>query len=77
LEKISRDSDQTQLFIETPYRNDQLLAELIKVLHPHTRLYVACDITLPSEYIATKSAADWKNTKLELHKRPAIFIVHG
>lgn len=77
LEKISLDSGQTQLFIETPYRNDKLLVELIKVLHPNTRLCVACDITLPTEYIATKSAADWKNSKVELHKRPAIFIVHA
>ncbi len=77
LEKISRDSGQTQLFIETPYRNDKLLAELVKVLHPNTRLCVACDITLATEYIATKSAADWKNTSVELHKRPAIFIFQG
>jgi len=77
LEKISRDSGQTQLFIETPYRNDKLLAELVKVLHPNTRICVACDITLATEYIATKPAADWKNTSLELHKRPAIFIVQG
>lgn len=77
LEKISRDSGQTQLFIETPYRNDKLLAELINVLHPNTRLCVACDITLSTEYIATKSAADWKMTKVELHKRPAIFILQG
>ncbi len=77
LEKISRDSGQTQLFIETPYRNDKLLAELTKVLHPNTRLCVACDITLSTEYIATKSAADWKMTKVDLHKRPAIFIVQG
>ena len=77
LEKISRDSGQTQLFIETPYRNEKMLSELIKLLHPNTRLCVACDITLPTEYIATKSAADWKMTKVELHKRPAIFIVQA
>lgn len=77
LEKISQDSGQTQLFIETPYRNDKLLAELVKVLRPNTRLCVACDITLPSEYIATKTATDWKKTSVELHKRPAIFLVQG
>lgn len=77
LEKMSRDMGQSQLFIETPYRNDKLLAELVKVLHPNTRLCVACDITLATEYIATKSVSDWKNTKVELHKRPAIFIVQG
>ncbi|HDZ13361.1 hypothetical protein LCGC14_1283270 [marine sediment metagenome] len=77
LEKISKDINQSQLFIETPYRNDKLLAELIKVLHPNTRLCVACDITLPTEYILTQTAAAWKKTKLELHKRPAIFILQA
>lgn len=77
IEKISRDSGQTQLFIETPYRNDKLLAELIKILHPNTRICVACDITLPTEYILTQTVADWKKTNVELHKRPAIFVVQG
>jgi len=78
LEKLSRDYDQSQLFIETPYRNDKLLAELTKTLSPNTRLCVACDVTLPSEYILTKTISDWKRTKVEsLHKRPAIFIIHG
>lgn len=77
LEKISRDTGQSQIFMETPYRNDKLLAELIKVLHPNTRLCVACDITLPTESIATKTAGDWKKTDAQLHKRPVIFIIHG
>jgi len=77
LEKISRDSGQAQLFIETPYRNDKLLTDLVKILHPNTRICVACDITLPTEYILTQTAADWKKTRVELHKRPAIFIVQG
>lgn len=77
LEKISRDIGQSQLFIETPYRNDKLLAEIIKILHPNTRLCVACDITLPTEYIITQTAAAWKGTKVELHKRPAIFIIQA
>ena len=77
LEKISRDLCQSQLFIETPYRNDKLLAELVKILHPNTRLCVACDITLPNEYILTQTATAWKKTKLDLHKRPAIFIIQA
>lgn len=77
LEKLSKDNDQSQIFIETPYRNDKLLAELGKTLKPGTRLCVACDITLASEYIATKTVGDWKKTKVELHKRPTIFIVHA
>ncbi|WP_149276047.1 SAM-dependent methyltransferase [Pareuzebyella sediminis] len=77
LEKISRDTGQTQLFIETPYRNDKLLAELIKTLHPNTRLCIACDLTLASEFILTQTAGEWPDTDLTLHKRPAIFLVQG
>jgi len=74
-EKISRELEQTQLFIETPYRNDTLLAELLKSLSTHTRLCVACDLTLPTEYIVTKTVGKWKESSLPaLHKRPAIFI---
>ncbi len=77
LEKLSKENDQSQLFIETPYRNDKLLAELLKVLSSNTRLCIACDITLSTEYIATKSVGDWKHSPLELHKRPAIFIIQA
>jgi len=77
LERVSRENDQSQIFIETPYRNDKLLAELVRSLSPKTNLCIACDITLPTEYIATKSIGDWKNSPVELHKRPAIFIIQG
>lgn len=77
LEKLSRDHGQSQLFIETPYRNGKLLEELLKTLTPHTLLCVACDITLPTEDIRTKAVMDWKKTKIELHKRPAIFIIQA
>ncbi|SHI94997.1 SAM-dependent methyltransferase [Pseudozobellia thermophila] len=78
LEKLSKEYGQSQLFIETPYRNDKLFAELLKTLHPNTRVCIACDLTLPTEYILTKTIADWKRTKIEsLHKRPAIFIIQG
>ncbi len=77
-EKTSREVKQAQLFIETPYRNDSLLNDLLKTLNPATRLCVACDLTLPKEYIATKTVAEWRDTDLpELHKRPAIFIFQG
>jgi len=56
LEKRSRDENQSQLFIETPYRNNKLLEELQKTLLPSTKVCVACDITLTTEYIATKSS---------------------
>jgi len=77
LERISRDTKQSQIFIETPYRNDKLLQELLKTLAPNTKLSVACDITLPTEQIATRTVSDWKHIKWELHKRPAIFIVQA
>ncbi len=77
MEKISSIEQQSQLFIETPYRNDKLFAEMLKTLANHTRICVACDITLPTEYIVTKSVADWKRTPLDLHKRPAIFIIQA
>lgn len=76
LEKLSLEKGQSQIFIETPYRNDKFLQDLKSILHPATKLCVACDVTLPSEYIKTLSIQDWKNENPELHKRPAIFIIH-
>lgn len=76
LEKLSFDQDQSQIFIETPYRNNKMLEDLCAVLQPHTKVCVACDLTLSSEYIKTFSIHDWQNIKVDLHKRPAIFIIH-
>lgn len=75
LERISAEKDQAQIFIETPYRNNKMLDVLIRNLLPATRICVACDLTLPTEFVVTKSAAEWKKTKTDLHKRPAIFII--
>jgi len=77
MEKISMEQKQSQICIETPYRNDKLLAEMLKTLSGQTLLCVACDITLSTEYIATKTVTDWKKIPLNLHKRPAIFIIQG
>lgn len=76
LEKRSKELNQSQLFIETPYRNNQLLESICTILHPNTLVCVACDLTLPTEYIKTQRVTDWKKTKTDLHKRPAIFIIH-
>lgn len=76
LEKLSLEKNQSQIFIETPYRNDKFLQDLKSILHPVTRLCVACDVTLPSEYIKTLNIQDWKTENPDLHKRPAIFIIH-
>ena len=75
LERLSGDIDQSQLFIETPYRNNQMLESLVSVLQPQTNLCVACDITLPTEYILTQTAAEWAHTKEDLNKRPTLFII--
>lgn len=75
LEKISHEKNQAQSFIETPYRNNKMLEDLTQVLHPGTRICIACDLTLPTEFIVTKTAADWRKTKVDLHKRPTIFIL--
>ena len=75
-EKISQDKSQSQLFIETPYRNNKLMEDLLLTLQPNTHLCIACDITLPTEYIKTKTIAQWKKEKPDLHNRPSIFIIH-
>ncbi len=77
LEKLSKDKKQSQIFIETPYRNDKMFADLLQTLSPSTKLCVAADITLSDEYIRTLEVKNWKKTaKPNLHKRPAIFIIH-
>lgn len=76
LEKHSKQQDQTQIFIETPYRNQKLFEELKNVLTPATYLCVATDLTLPTEYIKTLTIKEWKNENIDLHKRPCIFIFH-
>lgn len=75
-EKRSKELQQSQIFIETPYRNNQLLETLCKFLHPDTMVCIACDITLPTAYIKTQPIKSWQKTKVDLHKRPAIFIIH-
>lgn len=75
LEKLSSDFQQSQLFIETPYRNNQMFESLIKNLHSQTMLCVAADITLPTEYIKTFTVDHWKREKIDLHKRPTLFIL--
>lgn len=76
LERLSKEKNQSQLFIETPYRNEKMFTELINTLTPSTKLCIAVDITLETEYIKTFEVKTWKKVKLNLHKRPAIFIIH-
>lgn len=76
LEKLSFDKNQSQLFIETPYRNNKLLEDILQTLQPNTNLCIACDITLPTEYIKTMTVSLWKKQQVDLHNRPTIFIIH-
>lgn len=75
-EKLSYDKNQSQLFIETPYRNNKLLEDFLQTLQPNTHLCIATDITLPTEYIKTMKISEWKKAKIDLHNRPTIFIIH-
>ena len=75
LEKLSFDYNQSQIFIETPYRNNKMLEDLSTTLHPNTKICVACDITLPSELIITKTAQFWSKNPVDLHKKPTIFVI--
>ncbi|MFP4555606.1 MAG: SAM-dependent methyltransferase [Bacteroidales bacterium] len=77
LEKISGDFKQSQFFIETPYRNNQLMQALVSTLKPSTLIHVSCDLTLPSEFTVTKMAKEWKKEMPDLHKRPSIFGIQA
>ncbi|MNR32018.1 Ribosomal RNA small subunit methyltransferase I [compost metagenome] len=77
LEQIAQQKQETQIFIETPYRNNQLLEEALKALHPQkTKLCIAVDITAESASVQTRTIGEWSKQKPDLHKRPAIFLVH-
>ena len=75
-ERVHREH-QTQLFIEAPYRNNQMLEALSTVLQPSTMVCVACDLTLPTQYIRSLTAARWKKEKeaIDLHKRNTVFLI--
>ena len=77
LERLSQEKGQSQIFMETPYRNNKLLKDLLKILHKTTRLCIACDITLPTEFIQTKSVHEWGEITLDLDKRPTIYIIQA
>jgi len=76
IEQESRKRHETQIFIETPYRNDRLLEDLLATCQPHTRLCVACNLTLETERIISNPVQDWKKSPLpDLHKQPTIFLL--
>lgn len=75
LEKQSAAARRSQIIIETPYRNDALLADMLQTLSPRTRICVAADITLPSQFIRTDSVAGWRSHVPAIGKRPCVFII--
>ncbi len=75
LEQTLNRTGYTQIFMETPYRNEQLLADILKSCLPSTGLCIACAITTPDEYIRSMTVAQWKKEKTDLHKKPAIFLI--
>jgi len=77
LERTAQQKNQTQIFIETPYRNQHLLEDIISNCSLQTQLCIACDITLPSEFIQTKAINEWKKKLPDINKRPAIFLIYN
>lgn len=75
LEQLSSRMGQTQIIIETPYRNDALLKNMLAVCNDSTRICVAADITLPSQYIKTKTVEQWRKNPIEIGKRPCVFVL--
>lgn len=75
LEELTIKTKQTQIFMETPYRNQQLIEGLLKTCNNNTKLCIASNITLPNANITTKRIAEWKQTKINIHKQPAIFLI--
>ncbi len=76
-EILSEKENQTQIYIETPYRNIQLITSIIKTLKASTRLCIATDISLNTEYIKTKTVKEWSRNVPNINKRPTIFLFHA
>ncbi|OJJ23725.1 SAM-dependent methyltransferase [marine bacterium AO1-C] len=77
LEKLSLSQQQTQIFMETPFRNNQLLEVMRQQCRKSTKLCVASNITAENAYIVTKTIQEWKNTEVDLHKKPTIFVLQA
>lgn len=75
VEKRIYTENQSQVFIEAPYRNLQLLDDLLQNCQPHTKLCIACDLTLETEFVKTMPISAWKKAKPDIQKRPAIFVL--
>lgn len=77
IEKISKQLHQTQIIIETPYRNDALMEDMLSVCAASTRICVAAEITLPTAFIKTKRVEQWRRAPVNIGKRPCVFVLQG
>ncbi len=77
IEKVSAQLKQSQIIIETPYRNNQLFKDMLSVCAPNTKICIAADITLPTQTIITKSVGAWKKSPIDIGKRPCVFVLLG
>ncbi len=77
LEGASEKNNSTKIFIETPYRNNQLIETILKTCKPATKFCIAAELTGTNEYVKTKTIADWRNEKTDFHKKPVIFLIQG
>ena len=77
LEAASAKNNSTKIFIETPYRNNQLIETVLKTCKPSTRFCIASELTSANEFIKTKSIDDWRKEKTDFHKKPVIFLLQG
>ena len=77
LEQDSHKKNTAQIFIETPYRNNQLIKDLLQYCHPQTKICIDIDITAPTQWIKTKTVAEWKKETVDIHKRLAIFLLQA
>ena len=77
LEASSEKNNSTKIFIETPYRNNQLIEAILKTCKSSTRFCIASELTSANEYIKTKKVAEWQKEKTDFHKKPVIFLLHG
>ena len=75
LEKDARQKMQTQIFMETPYRNNQMMGDVLSACAGDSRLCVACNVTAPDAFIKTKTIKDWKGQLPDLHKKPTVFLL--
>lgn len=75
LEQLAKKKQQTQIFMETPFRNNQLLEDVLQNLNPETLLCIACNVTAADEFIKTLRVRDWRKSKPDLHKKPTIFLL--